>query len=394
MERTIFALFDDALAALRLASALEREGYERDGMSLLVPDLRGRYARPAANDDGGAAADRTSTGASRVFRPLNVAGVGSSAVTGPLSAVLTEGEAGGTPLVPALKRFGFAEPDATHYLESLRRGQALIAVETAENGVEKAVELMRRLGARAVDDTATTAAALVEAESRPAAAPPEHPPERPAERPAPAAMTASAGQIALDEVKVPVVEEQLEVGKRQVNRGGVRIHSHIVEKPVEQKVSLREERLTVERRPVYRDATESDLADFKEGTIEIHETVEEPVISKRRRVVEEIVIGRQARERTATISETVRRTEVSVEPLVAPDFRAMHDAGPRRGEDFEDYEPAYQYGYALARDERFRNAEWDDVEPHARRAWEEENPGAWEQFKDAVRGAWQKVSGR
>jgi uncharacterized protein (TIGR02271 family) len=82
-------------------------------------------------------------------------------------------------------------------------------------------------------------------------------------------------------------------------------------------VSLREERVTVERRPVYRDATEADLAEFKDGTIEIHETVEEPVITKRRRVVEEIVIGRETRERMETISETVRRTQVKVEPLDA-----------------------------------------------------------------------------
>lgn len=392
MERTIFALFDDALAALRLASALEREGYQRDGMSLLVPDPRGRYTRPAASDAGGAhSADRTGTGAPRAFSALSLAGVGSAAVTGPLSSILMNGDGGATALVPALKRFGFAEPDATHYFESLRRGQALIAVETSEDGVEKAVELMRRLGARAVDETATTAGALGGAESRPAA-PQEN---RPAERVAPARMTASAGQAAaFDEVKVPVVEEQLEIGKRQVNRGGVRIHSHIVEQPVQENVSLREEHVTVERRPVYRDATEADLADFKEGTIEIHETVEEPVISKRRRVVEEIVIGRQTRERTATISETVRRTEVSVEQMGALDFRALHEAGPHREDEFEDYEPAYQYGHALARDERFRNAEWKDVEPHARRAWEEENPGAWEQFKDAVRSAWLKATSR
>jgi uncharacterized protein (TIGR02271 family) len=178
-------------------------------------------------------------------------------------------------------------------------------------------------------------------------------------------------------VTVPVVEEQLEVGKRQVSRGGLRINSEIVEEPIEEKVSLREERLIVERRPVFRDATEADLADFKEGTIEIYETVEEPVIVKRRRVVEEIVIGREARDRTETISETVRRTRVHVEPLETGEA-----------------DPAARYAAVLARDERFRGAEWVDVEPHAQRGWERENSGNWEQFKDSVRAAWQKVSGR
>jgi hypothetical protein len=55
--------------------------------------------------------------------------------------------------------------------------------------------------------------------------------------------------------------------------------------------------------------------------------------------------------------------------------------------------PAYRYGAALARDERYRGASWEDVEPHARRDWDE-HAGGWEQFKDAVRAAWEKVSGR
>jgi uncharacterized protein (TIGR02271 family) len=208
-----------------------------------------------------------------------------------------------------------------------------------------------------------------------------------------------------EEVTVPVVEEQLEVGKRQVNRGGVRVHSHIVEEPVQESVHLREERVIVERRPVSRDATEEDLADFKEGSIEIHETVEEAVISKRRRVVEEIVIGRETRDRTETISETVRRTQVDVEPLApadavngratnGADWRSHHAAGARRDERFERYEPAYRYGSALAHDERYRAAEWHDVEPHARDAWEAQNTGTWDHFKDAVRSAWERVRGR
>jgi len=97
------------------------------------------------------------------------------------------------------------------------------------------------------------------------------------------------------------------------------------------------------------------------------------------------VIGKQRRERTETISETVRRTEVSVEPL--------RGAGEPVESQPDEFEPAYRYGSALARDKRYRNAEWTDVEPHARSEWERENAGSWEQFKDAVRGAWQKVSG-
>lgn len=298
MERTVFALFDDVLAAQRVAVALERDGFERAGMSMLAPDPRGRYVRPAP--DG-----------ARAFAPVNVPGIGPAAVAGPLTEVLADGAG----LIESLTAAGFSEPDARHYFESLRRGQALIAVESPRDRVQSVVEVMRRLGARAVDEIGVD-------EPAPVAPPP--PAEAAAEErpPAPVAATPQKRENGRDRVSVPVVEEQLEVGKRQVNRGGVRINSHIVEEPIEERVSLREERVTVERRPVYRDATEADLADFKEGSIEIHETIEEPVISKRRRVVEEIVIGRETRERTETISETVRRTQVDVEPLTNG-----HDAG-------------------------------------------------------------------
>jgi uncharacterized protein (TIGR02271 family) len=243
-----------------------------------------------------------------------VPGIGASAVAGPLTEALSDG----TGLVECLTEAGFSDPDARHYFESLRRGQSLFAVEAPEERVHEVVEAMRRLGARAVDEVAppTTAEepAPPEAAASETAAPETAIPET-KEMPIPPEIAEMLPPAGGERVTVPVLEEQLEVGKRQVNRGGVRIHSHIVEEPVEEKVSLREERITVERRPVYRDATEADLADFKEGTIEIHETVEEPVITKRRRVVEEIVIGREAREHTRTISEKVRRTQVDVEPL-------------------------------------------------------------------------------
>ena len=174
-----------------------------------------------------------------------------------------------------------------------------------------------------------------------------------------------------------------------MTRGGVRVNSQIVEEAIQEQIQLREERVSVLRRPVSREATEADLAAFKEGSIEIHETIEEPVISKRRRVVEEVVIGRETRERTQSISETVRKTQVHVEPL-AP---AGEPGGPA-SEPPSPYDPAYRYGSALAHDDRYRNADWSEIEPHARLGWEDRHGGTWDQFKDAVRSAWGKVNGR
>jgi len=117
-----------------------------------------------------------------------------------------------------------------------------------------------------------------------------------------------------DEV-IPVAEEELQVGKREVNRGRVRIHSHVVERPVEEQVNLRQEHVQVERRPVEGSAraaaNDSDL--FRERTVEMEERSEEPVIGKEARVREELVVRKDVDQKTQTVSDKVRRTEVEVE---------------------------------------------------------------------------------
>jgi len=113
---------------------------------------------------------------------------------------------------------------------------------------------------------------------------------------------------------VPVVEEQLNVGKREVDTGGgVRVNTRVQEKPVEAKVNLREENVRVERRSVDRPATEADFANAGSGTVEVTEHKEVPVINKEARVVEEVVIDKEARNRTETVRDTVRKTDVDVE---------------------------------------------------------------------------------
>jgi len=114
------------------------------------------------------------------------------------------------------------------------------------------------------------------------------------------------------EVSLPVIEEQLKVGKREVDRGGVRVYSRVTERPVEEQVRLREEHVTVERRPVDRAVTSGDRL-FTGKVIEAEEHAEEAVVAKDARVTEEIALRREAGDRVQTVSDTVRRTEVEVE---------------------------------------------------------------------------------
>jgi stress response protein YsnF len=53
--------------------------------------------------------------------------------------------------------------------------------------------------------------------------------------------------------------------------------------------------------------TDADMAAFQEGTLEVTEMAEEPVVAKQARVVEEVIVGKEATERTDTrgITETV-----------------------------------------------------------------------------------------
>ncbi|CAN5633700.1 hypothetical protein BH24ACI2_BH24ACI2_04850 [soil metagenome] len=117
------------------------------------------------------------------------------------------------------------------------------------------------------------------------------------------------------EMAIPVIEENLNVGKRAVESGGVRVKSRIVEKPVEETVRLRQEHVVVDRRPVDRAATATDFNNFKEGDFEITERAEKAVVGKEARVVGEVAVGKTVEEREKTISDTVKRTEVDVDEI-------------------------------------------------------------------------------
>jgi hypothetical protein len=75
------------------------------------------------------------------------------------------------------------------------------------------------------------------------------------------------------------------------------------------------------------------------------------------------------------------------------DFRSHWQSryGPS-GERYEDYAPAYHFGYTQAKEERYRGHRWSDSETVVRRDWEAAHPGtAWDKIKDAVRYGWEKA---
>ena len=118
------------------------------------------------------------------------------------------------------------------------------------------------------------------------------------------------GVSSLEEV-IPLGEEVLEVGKRTENRGTARIHRYVVETPVEERVTLQSERVVVERRRPVSDKVTGEI--LTEVTVEVVETAEVPVIEKRTRLREEIVVRTERTQHVETVRETVRRDEVEIQ---------------------------------------------------------------------------------
>ena len=124
----------------------------------------------------------------------------------------------------------------------------------------------------------------------------------------------SAGRSDSDQhINIPVIEEDIQVGKRAVERGGVKVKSRIIEKPIEENIRLREEHVVVRRDPVNRVVSGTDLDNFREGEFEVTEHAEEAVVAKQARVKENISIDKTVNEREETVRDTVRRTEVEVD---------------------------------------------------------------------------------
>ncbi len=186
--------------------------------------------------------------------------------------------------------FGTDSSDTSIYADASAETEGILTVMTdSKEKAEKAADILDDKGAADVNERANKYRART------------------------GAATAKNKTADKGEMTIPVVEEKMNVGKRTVEKGGVRVRSRIIEKPVEEEVRLREEHVIVNRRDVDRAATESDFSNFKEGNIEITERAEKAVVGKQARVVGEVEVGKTVETHDKKITDTVRKTEVDVE---------------------------------------------------------------------------------
>jgi len=113
---------------------------------------------------------------------------------------------------------------------------------------------------------------------------------------------------------VQLAEEALAVGKRAVRGATTRIRRFVVETPVQEQVSLRDETVTLERHAVT-DGRPVGATDFADKVVEMTETSEKAVVSKTARVVEEVNLRKDVTDRVETVKDTLRRDEVEIEKV-------------------------------------------------------------------------------
>jgi len=213
-----------------------------------------------------------------------------------------------------IKEMFMPDHDRHTYEESMRRGGCVLVATVNDSRADEAIACLERAGA--VD--------LNERENQwraqgwhPAVDTRDEVAEARAAQPEELDRTNARAKTSDEAATIPVVEERLSVGKREVNRGSVRVRSYVVEEPVHEDVRLREEHVNVERRPVNEPArpvvkgSPEDL--LQERTIEVSETAEQAVIGKEARVTEQVVVSKDTKERVESIDDTVRRTKVEVE---------------------------------------------------------------------------------
>ena len=179
-------------------------------------------------------------------------------------------------LMSEIAEHGFGKEDAREFADAADKGKTLVAARVPEAKLDRAVAIMERFEAS----------------------------------------QGKGRQGSGTEETVQVVEEELSVGKRKVASGGVRVTSSVSERPVHETVTLREEHVGAERRSADRtlSAEEAEAA-FEEKTVEMMGTSEKAEVRKEARVVGEVVLNKESKERQQTVKDTVRRTDVEVEEI-------------------------------------------------------------------------------
>lgn len=277
MSQTVIGFFDDQSEAQRAVEKLQSSGFSRDRIDVSRGSggtSTGVAGSPGANPVSGRTNDDNSVSRTSDDRTTDREGRNTNVFTDFFNNLFG----------------GSDNDDAERYSKVAQGSNAIVTVHAqSSDEAERAADILDDCGAIDVDERAAQYGSVSSGRSE------------------------STGQRR--ETTIPRVQENLEVGKRTEERGGVRVRSRIVERPVEEHVRLREEHVNVERQAVNRPVSMDDARNFQEKEIELTERTEVPVVNKEARVVEEIRVSKDVTERDETIHDTVRNTEVDIDKI-------------------------------------------------------------------------------
>jgi uncharacterized protein (TIGR02271 family) len=191
------------------------------------------------------------------------------------------------------------------YGRAVDGGGTVLTVRVPDADAPRAIEILHRIQPVDIEHRAAQLGLVTAAVEKPVVAPAAVPV-------ATAVAKTGAATEATDQV-LRLAEEQLQVGKEQVEAGTTRVRRYVVEKPVEAQVTLHEEHAAVVRRAVA-DPTYVGDVDWDDKTIVVTETAEKAIVNKVSRIAEEVVIRREGSDRVQTIRDTVRKQQVDVQP--------------------------------------------------------------------------------
>lgn len=384
--KTMVAVYDELDDAYQVIEALRDVGVDRSNISLATGDPGEEYAPYFQKEDSemdepvaGALAGGAIGGITGLLLGLGtlaVPGIGPVVAAGPLVSGLIGagvGAAGGG-LLGALVEAGVPEEEAGHYLESIRRGGTLVAVQVMNYQADDVAEIMERYNpinleeqvrswreegwtgidaGAATDTAATTVPAL---------------PQR---------------GIDYGASNEPVFQDDLEDKYERAFRHHYQSHYALQGHPYQMYAPAYYHgyQLAVDAR-----YNERDWDDV------------EPVA---RRLWQESDQGawEQFKEAVRYGWREGRDTLESDEDDIGNDYdevrfrRHYDEAYAATDYDYESYVPAYRFGYLLADDMRYQDRPWDEIEPVVRERWERDHPGdrPWQEVKDAIRHAWEKA---
>lgn len=197
---------------------------------------------------------------------------------------------------------GEPDHDTAVYDRSVQGGSSVVTVRVPDQHVDRVTHILETHNPIDIDERASSygLTQMTTTTRQPIAA-------------AAPVMNATARTEATNDGTLQLSEEQLAVGKRLVNRGGTRIRRFVVETPIEEQVTLRDEKVTLERHAVTEARPAADS--FTEKTIETTASAEEAVVSKTAHVYEEVGLRKEATDRVETVRDTVRKEEVEIEQI-------------------------------------------------------------------------------